>query len=192
MPTKTQLCPPLSPIPIVEPHLMPFHIDYSGSAPISTYFLVKPDSTLNDEPPPPPPPPNALQRLKNRFISAFRGRRLKGLEIDIPEGYVGIVLKGDDENDNFVLPKKRPFSPAKRKKTRRNPVVEEEDQNAGMEEIEKQSVETKILRPVGQFNSFTIWNPDVDIDETNDEYIRALTDYRKLLAEVKVSSTFGF
>lgn len=30
------------PLPTCTPHLMPFHIDYSGPAPISTYFRVKP------------------------------------------------------------------------------------------------------------------------------------------------------
>lgn len=30
------------PLPVCTPYLMPFHIDYSGPAPISTYFRVKP------------------------------------------------------------------------------------------------------------------------------------------------------
>ncbi|KAH9926993.1 ribonuclease H2, subunit C [Fomitopsis serialis] len=42
------------PLPTCTPYLMPFHIDYSGPAPISTYFRVKPA-----------PPPGYLGKPEN-------------------------------------------------------------------------------------------------------------------------------
>lgn len=42
-----ELSVPKTPIPTCSPNLMPFHIGYSGPAPISTYFRVKPDVLLD-------------------------------------------------------------------------------------------------------------------------------------------------
>lgn len=205
MPTQTQLCPPLNSIPTVEPHLMPFHIDHSGYAPVSTYFRVKPDLTTpaSEETKDSDTTPNAseskFQRLKKRVVSAFRGRKLKGVVVDIPEGYTGVILQADDEvgfsssssassgSLGLLTKKQRPVrldSPKKGKRlTRRNAALEAENENDVSPEFDaEQSVtETKILRPVGTFNSVTIWSPDVDVDETQDEYIRTLDSYRRLL-----------
>jgi hypothetical protein len=38
----------LNPLPECSPNIMPFHLNYSGNAPITTYFRVKP-ATLRDE-----------------------------------------------------------------------------------------------------------------------------------------------
>ena len=38
---------PATPIPACSPNLMPFHIQYSSPAPVSTHFRVKPDSAPN-------------------------------------------------------------------------------------------------------------------------------------------------
>lgn len=204
MPTQTQLCPPLNPIPIpiVEPHLMPFHIDYSGYAPVSTYFRVKPDLTeeTKDSSSSSASEGKLLGRLKKRVISAFRGRKLKGVVVDVPEGYTGVILRADDDEEEDsssgtlgLIPKKqrplvRPNSPKKRSKrlTRRSAAALEVENDVSPEfETEQSSVtETKVLRPVGKFNSIAIWSPDVDVDETYDEYIRTLDSYRRLLEVV--------
>ena len=42
------IAPAQNPPPTCSPNLMPFHLNYSGIAPISTYFRVKP-ATLRDE-----------------------------------------------------------------------------------------------------------------------------------------------
>ena len=70
---------------------MPFHVAHTGPAPLSTYFIVKPvqqpDSlTVGDG------VPSFLQRAKARFTTAFRGRKLYGLSMDLPHSYSGIVL----------------------------------------------------------------------------------------------------
>ena len=38
---------PATPMPACSPNLMPFHIQYSSPAPVSTHFRVKPDSAPN-------------------------------------------------------------------------------------------------------------------------------------------------
>jgi len=43
MPSDTiEIAPISTPLPTYSPNLMPFHIDHSGPAPISTYFRVWP------------------------------------------------------------------------------------------------------------------------------------------------------
>lgn len=69
------------------PQLVPFHIDYSGPAPISTYFLV------GDTPSPPNSMPFAT--IKRAFSAAFRGRLMHGINVMIPESYMGLAVRID-------------------------------------------------------------------------------------------------
>ncbi|KAH9940739.1 ribonuclease H2, subunit C [Epithele typhae] len=46
--------------------------------------------------------------------------------------------------------------------------------------------EERVLRPEGTFGSFVLWNPDVPVDEARDEYVRALTEWTRMAAEVRV------
>jgi hypothetical protein len=136
-------------LPERVPHLMPFHIQHTGPAPVSTYFRVHPHvvtplpmtSPLEDSqagpttavtnteiaseekdiapmaidgiapstttaaadlakkaPAPCVPPPGPIARLAEsakRFISSFRGRTVHGVEVALPKGYAGLVLRGD-------------------------------------------------------------------------------------------------
>jgi len=50
------------------------------------------DATLSSIPP--------LEDADKRFVSTFRGRSIHGLTIDLPPGYVGLVLKGASDSSN--------------------------------------------------------------------------------------------
>ncbi|KAG5641964.1 hypothetical protein DXG03_003856 [Asterophora parasitica] len=120
---------------------MPFHINHSGEAPISTFLRVNaaketvgaPENTANTEattpeageagPSNPPkedvvantePQPNTVSvafpapggslakratDATTRFISTFRGRTIQGLKLQLPEGYGGVVLRGEGVAD---------------------------------------------------------------------------------------------
>ncbi|CAG8583811.1 1045_t:CDS:1 [Acaulospora colombiana] len=127
MTSKTTLSIPegYKPIPSTEPSLMPFHIAYSGPAPISTYFLEKPftpgdhrstsiqkaakegssksldpfngsqtkveettDEKNSDA------QQNPAQDKNEMFSAAFRGRRVIGQFVRVPEGFTGVILTG--------------------------------------------------------------------------------------------------
>ena len=47
------------------------------------------------------------------------------------------------------------------------------------------------LIPTPTFSSFTIWSPDIPVDEGKDEYIRCLVEWTKLAAEV-LQKLFSF
>ncbi|KAL5536739.1 hypothetical protein ACEPAF_562 [Sanghuangporus sanghuang] len=107
-----------------SPQLMPFHIAYSGPAPITTFFRVR---EMNEESPTSSASAsssspgssditveeksaandgvhagkksmvngNGKLSLGKRLVAAFRGRRVVGVEVPLPEGYTGVILHFD-------------------------------------------------------------------------------------------------
>lgn len=236
-----------------QPNLMPFHIGYSGPAPISTYFRVKSTpaptfGTVTDTPIIPAPLdavesqdlmdsqataaveedseaiasssslPNSTSAsssatlandvvmaaeglaqvsLQRHYIAAFRGRGMHGLEVDLPEGYSGLVLHAPDANERSS----RSEEPARKKgkatesgrggrtRAKKDDIAEdEEQQDTDMQDLDADA-QRRALRPLGTFASFVLWHPDIPVDEGKDEYIRSLTEWTKLAAEVSVLAT---
>ncbi|KAM6953471.1 ribonuclease H2 subunit C [Aplochiton taeniatus] len=70
-------------------HLMPCEIEHDGPAEVSQFF----DATIKDR--------------KHEKTVSFRGRGLKGQELNCPQGYTGLVLRevnkpGSDQEDRTV------------------------------------------------------------------------------------------
>ncbi|KAF8328387.1 ribonuclease H2, subunit C [Cantharellus anzutake] len=93
----------------VIPHLMPFHIGYSGSAPVSTYFHAKPLDVRTGSGPGgdtsaaavtgtsgPQNSAGGESSTKDAYTAAFRGRSVHGSRILLPEGYSGYVLQSNE------------------------------------------------------------------------------------------------
>ncbi|XP_030426350.1 ribonuclease H2 subunit C [Gopherus evgoodei] len=59
-------------------HLLPCEVEHNGSAPVDRYFT-----------------PAIRQGSQAEKSVSFRGRSLKGQEVMVPQGYVGLVLKED-------------------------------------------------------------------------------------------------
>ncbi|KAG7567072.1 hypothetical protein FFLO_01198 [Filobasidium floriforme] len=92
---ETLLAPaPVSGLPQLAPtalNLMPFHLDYTGPAEVSTYFQPR---TI-------PGPPASDELFEEKVqkqgdgsiaVAAFRGRRVQAYTLGLPEGYTGLVL----------------------------------------------------------------------------------------------------
>jgi hypothetical protein len=85
---------PASGLPQLAPtalNLMPFHLDYTGPAEVSTYFQPR---TV-------PGPPTSEEVSEEQVlkqgdgsitVAAFRGRRVQAYTLGLPEGYTGLVL----------------------------------------------------------------------------------------------------
>ncbi|ORX64051.1 ribonuclease H1 small subunit [Anaeromyces robustus] len=76
-------------------HLLPCNIEYSGPAEVDSYFIIK-DS-------------KEKEKDQQVYISAFRGRGLKGIESEKTNNYTGYILKKynvkdcyDEEYDDSV------------------------------------------------------------------------------------------
>ncbi|KAF9465559.1 ribonuclease H2, subunit C [Collybia nuda] len=164
-----------------------------------------------------PSSPSFAKRVRDtatRFISTFRGRTIQGLKVDLPPGYIGLVLKAeaddtidkkgsrdDRENKKGKAYGKRKARPASttgrvtRSSTRVIDVDEEMDADMdiadGTEESRNEEtgappdqIITRTLVPISQFSNFIIWNPDMPVDATRDEYIRSLTEWTRLAHEI--------
>ncbi|KAJ8494395.1 hypothetical protein ONZ45_g13251 [Pleurotus djamor] len=220
------------PLPSCKANLMPFHLDYDGPAPLSTYFQIKsakstvgaPDPSASADGSVPGEPQkdetkhedsqntdtmisesiNDLQ-LKDaldddgsiRYTSTFRGRVVHGLDVPLPEGYVGVVLQSEEpdrstsKNDTKKGKGKarevvREDSVRTRRSSRRKDKAEEDDEEEEEEEhsasrpMDTEARPTKTFTPVSSFSSFTLWHPDNPVDERGDEYYRSLMEWTKL------------
>ncbi|KAI0290598.1 ribonuclease H2, subunit C [Russula brevipes] len=239
-------------LPERVPHLMPFHIQHTGPAPVSTYFRVRPHvitplpvtSPLEDSQAGPttaatdtemaseekdnapmamdgtspstttaaadlakkaPAPcalrPGPIARLAEsakRFISSFRGRTVHGVEVALPKGYAGLVLRGDASGKAHHPTTMRTTRKTKRwsgRQPRRIPAdgVEEEGGEypgpggdaAGMQPEDDGARPVRALKPAARFDSFVLWHPDVPVDEGRDEYLRSLSEWVNMAAEVR-------
>ena len=211
---RSRELPPMSPsltiasvagtgtLPTCSPNLMPFHIQYSGNAPISTYMVVKPTSsrvgapdettedlttvgtpdttTISMVPTEATTPASSSWRrvahtAAARFVSAFRGRTLHGLRVDVPKGYVGIVLRASGQE-----------RVTQKRQTRRGgrSLRREEEEDVEMSGELEESEPSRVLMPTDQFSSFVLWHPDNPVDEGKDEYLRSVTEWTKLASLV--------
>ena len=217
------VAPEKSSLPERAPHLMPFNIKYTGSAPVSTYFRPKPPpvqrdpttdvaggsqeatsqlSTATDKTNPAEPnsipvaTPDATPE-ERPLVAAFRGRTIRGTRISIPDGYTGVVLVGADVNKTKRASPPPP-PPGRRPSRRSGRVIhvdeDEEPQDVDMEDSgegvdadyqgEEEEAPTRTLTLASTFSSFVVWNPDIPVDESRDEYIRSLNEWIKLSALV--------
>lgn len=217
-------------IPPCTPHLMPFHIAYTGPAPVSTYFRVThPKSGIPIAPPVLVEDNNkrsveqsdsqttlvaaeSQQTLANdvdmltlsestssttnnsnsnlnslapqgdekHLTAAFRGRTVRGLAVDLPEGYTGLVLSSPSSSTASST-----STSASKARATRNSKYFHEDSQEGEEDREEERP-TKKLEPTGRFSSFTLWNADIPVDEGRDEYLRSLTEWTRLAAVVSL------
>ncbi|XP_063801160.1 ribonuclease H2 subunit C [Pseudophryne corroboree] len=60
-------------------HLLPFHIQRQGAAKVNEFFV-----------------PAVRESLGGKEVS-FRGRTLRGQEVSVPDGYMGVVLREDNK-----------------------------------------------------------------------------------------------
>lgn len=75
----------------VKCHLMPLTVDYEGSASVANYF----ETTVIKE------------EGRDTLEASFRGRPLKGLEVQLPAGYFGAIIKREN---NTVISKVGEFN----------------------------------------------------------------------------------
>lgn len=138
----------------------------------------------------PPATPPVDDSLGNSFIAAFRGRQLHGRTVDLPQGYGGIVLsapssdaksRGDDTGTVETMAQTKGKGRVTRTCSRQ---METEEDDAADADHDDSRVEIRRLTPVSRFSSLTVWSPDIPVDEGKDEYLRSLTEWTKLAAEI--------
>lgn len=243
-------------IPECTPNLMPFHIAYTGPAPVSTYFCVadakthigapepsliegsisgSTDETDNSDVAQHPPseendasssslnttkqhavdsgtlplPSNSITNTQPRFVSAFRGRTVHGLKVELPEGHTGVVLRSGDEVGRTTKGSGKSNSKGKgkanmssqqeeRRSTRRSArsrIADEEiemDIDDDAEDENKGPESTLNLAPSSQFKSFVLWHPDIPVDTGKDEYMSSINEWIRIASVVRLQVLVAF
>jgi ribonuclease H2 subunit C len=128
----------------VTANLLPCRIHHDGQIPISERHWSACKASEQQD------PTKSENDLKTTY---FRGRKLFGSEITLPEGYVGAVIKTTEEV--VAVPTK---------------FLEDE------EEMEEEPV-TLVAKQEGSFERIVVWRHDEKPNETEDQYIRGIQEW---------------
>ncbi|CUS15783.1 unnamed protein product [Tuber aestivum] len=141
-------------------HLLPCHVKYTGSANATKHWVV-----------------NAGE-VDGTKVAHFRGRRLIGKGVSLPEGYSGLLASGFDWMDRIegkglimdwgvghvlTVTDEAPTDVIERSK-RNRPVEEEEGEGEGEEE----KGEVRIFKGLANFDHVVVWGHDIAPEE---EYV---------------------
>ncbi|KAI0788894.1 ribonuclease H2, subunit C [Abortiporus biennis] len=125
------------------------------------------------------------------FVAAFRGRTIRGLKVNLPEGYTGLVLRTPEHSSSSSKPissKPKSNRTESRRSTRRSAQAKQDVDVDEIEEMEMDVAEDEVpvrtLNATSSFNSFALWNPDIPVDVGRDEYLRALKEWTALSNEI--------
>ncbi|KAI0036172.1 ribonuclease H2, subunit C [Vararia minispora EC-137] len=181
---------PTASIPdVTSPNLMPFHVAHTGTAPISAYLRPKaaPSSIAGHHT---AIADNSSESPTERLIAAFRGRVMHGLRVRIPEGYTGLVLRARTEttsSSSHELEEK--ILRCSTGMNHSHSTEDDLDDNPYFPMSIEESEPTHSLTPSALFSSFVLWHPDIPVDDGRDEYLRSLSEWVKLSAEVRRTSS---
>ncbi|KAL1727405.1 ribonuclease H2, subunit C [Schizophyllum commune] len=119
-----------------------------------------------------------------RLVSSFRGRTVHGLRVDVPQGYLGVVLRADGQPTTSRLRDTRPQKRGRRAAAAAEGGGGEADDAMLQDDAMEDTRPSRILNPAFQFSSFMVWGADIPVDEGRDDYIRALTEWTALAGEI--------
>jgi ribonuclease H2 subunit C len=89
-------------------------------------------------------------------VSYFRGRKLHGKTVKIPEGYKGIILSSTDQ--------KLPIEP------------QTSEEGEELDEIE-QPEDIEIMEAQAEFDEVMVWGHEALPDESTDAYVRGMEEW---------------
>ncbi|KAG0652804.1 hypothetical protein D0Z07_0644 [Hyphodiscus hymeniophilus] len=97
---------------------------------------------------------NPTKATDGKTIAYFRGRKLHGKQLKMPDGYRGVVLSSSDA----ILPQKDPARAEAR------------------EDDDEEEPEVKIMEEQGVFEEIMVWGHEAVMDEF-DPYVRGLEEW---------------
>lgn len=139
----------------LTPNILPCSIHHSGPIPTHKRYWG------------PSPPDNNGART-----TYFRGRKLRGRTVKVPEGYQGYVL----EKTENVAPQKPQVPP-------QSHALEDED---GGDEEEPAGV--KVMEQKGNFDEMVVWGHEV-VPEAEDEYVKGVGEWIAFAEAVSTHAT---
>lgn len=129
----------------VTPNVLPCSIKYNGTVDAENRYWS--------------PEPSKADGTSKAY---FRGRKLRGRTVKVPDGYQGVVLEKTDK----PLPRKAPTAEQLRR-------MEEEDDDEM--EIEK-PVEVKTMDQMAKFDEIVVWGHEM-VPEDDDVYVKGVQEW---------------
>ncbi|KAJ9162185.1 hypothetical protein NKR19_g1555 [Coniochaeta hoffmannii] len=138
--------------PKTTAHLLPCRVHYDGPVePAQSYW-------------------SPIRKEDGTRIAYFRGRKLHGRAIKLPEGYQGVVVE-----------KQSP-----------QPVAAEPEQ--GVVDLEQESAEERVplgnLKTRAEFEEFVVWGHEAMADATSDPYMR-IEEWTQLAEQIHYYPSVG-
>ncbi|KAI9647166.1 hypothetical protein NHQ30_003549 [Ciborinia camelliae] len=110
---------------------------------------------------------NGNGKGKEELVTYFRGRRLIGRTLQVPDGWRGVVLKIGEE----IMPRERESTvEGGRREDDGENVDEDEDE-------EEKEIETKIVEEEGTFENLTVWGHECLVDASGDMVVRGMEEW---------------
>lgn len=198
-------------VPKVHAHIMPFHIDYDGPAPVHTYFILHPaqDSVTHVTP---DPHQTFNEETNKTAVSSFRGRNIHGIRQTLPFGYeLGFFRMSQEIKPTPSYPTQRsntisPMSQRTPKQTKKFSLDDDDDddnlaENVPVSDYYQTSLSSEplyqnnvqdegsepalihYLNPVYHAGtSFWVWGPDGPVDQGGDPYMRTWNEWIQVVS----------
>lgn len=96
----------------------------------------------------------------------FRGRKLKGKEVKVPEGYQGIIVKGAAEEQEA----------GKNVEQQQIDIDDKDGYDEEGEEQEEQEEKVKDIQAIGSFNEVMLWSHEIMVPE-DDAFVRGIGEW---------------
>lgn len=148
------------------PHLLPCRVQYDGPAePLQTYW--GPSEAKGEQPRPHIRGRTAKSNiLDGSKVAYFRGRKLHGKTVKLPEGHRGVVLqKGDVKAAAVQAPEAE--------------TVVEPEEHEGEDPTPAGCLETR-----AEFEEIIVWGHEATADATSDPYVRSMEEWLALADQV--------
>ncbi|KAM4055687.1 ribonuclease h2 non-catalytic subunit [Hirsutella rhossiliensis] len=130
------------------PNLLPCRLHHTGSAaPVSEYWTP-------------------IQADDSTSIAYFRGRKLRGRTLPLPDDYQGVVVerKSQEQANKQSHPQ------------------EHDQQGAG-------GVETDTLQVTTRFDKVLVWSHEASTDPATDPYVRGMDEWLQVAGKVRTLGT---
>ncbi|KAI7500475.1 hypothetical protein KC367_g3595 [Hortaea werneckii] len=146
-----------------HPNILPCAIHHSGPIKVSKRYWSPTTATAAHD--------DGTKKLQTAH---FRGRKLQGRRIRLPEGYIGKILQKTDEEEEVDQHSTRP------QREGQTPDVpagsaDDADEDGNMS---RGAAPVKMLETKGTFDSLTIWGHDhAPLDGEEDEFARGIGEW---------------
>ncbi|KAI6881130.1 hypothetical protein KC360_g9215 [Hortaea werneckii] len=147
----------------LHPNILPCAIHHSGPIKVSKRYWSPTITT--------PAHDDGTAKLQTAH---FRGRKLQGRRIRLPEGYIGRILQKTEEEEEVDQHSTRPQREGP-ESTVRSENADDADEDGN---LSRSAAPVKMLETKGTFDSLTIWGHDhAPLDGEEDEFARGIGEW---------------